>query len=239
MQRIWEIDTWRGLAIIAMVFFHFLFDLNYFSGYALNLSSGILWGIGRFAGISFLLLVGVSLALSHSRSKELSQKATIKKYGLRGIRVFAWGLLITAATFLFVPEGTIIFGILHLIGLSIILSLPFLNKRVFNLGLGIVVFAAGNFLNAYSISSPLLVWLGIPHTGFYSFDYYPVLPWFAFVLFGLFVGNSIYPNGTRNFSIPDYSKNTAIRFLSWMGRHSLSIYLLHQLILIPIILFAF
>nr|HIK01074.1 DUF1624 domain-containing protein [Candidatus Undinarchaeales archaeon ERR594346 U_76725] len=29
-SRLWEIDALRGIAISAMIIFHFLFDLNYF-----------------------------------------------------------------------------------------------------------------------------------------------------------------------------------------------------------------
>ena len=50
--------------------------------------------------------------------------------------------------FLVLRMGVVAFGILHLIGVSIILSYPFLKLRFTNLVLGAVIFAAGPYLLA-------------------------------------------------------------------------------------------
>ena len=39
-SRFWELDIIRGLAVVMMVFYHFLYDLDYFGGYPLNVRSG-------------------------------------------------------------------------------------------------------------------------------------------------------------------------------------------------------
>jgi len=239
-KRYWEIDFFRGVAIIAMVFFHFLFDLNFFKAYNFDLFSGIFWLIGRFSGFSFLILVGLSLTISYSKSKKsLLGKELFFKYFFRGTRVFSLGLLITMLTLLFVPQGTIVFGILHLIGSSIILAFPFLEKKYFSLFFGAIVFSLGLFLQQFSFSFPWLLWLGFYPAGFYTFDYYPLLPWFGVVLFGVFLGNMLYPQAKPIFLPPDFSKAFPISFLSLLGRHSLLLYFLHQLILIPIVLIFF
>jgi len=235
-ERYWEIDFLRGLAVIAMVFFHFLFDLNFFTKYSFDLYSGLFWGIGRFAGITFLLLVGLSLTISYNRRKQNEQKL-FKRYLFRGARIFFFGLLITAATFIFVPQGTILFGILHLVGASIILAYPFLRKKWLNLFLGSFIFLFGLYLQGFSYDFPWLLWLGFPPANFYTFDYYPLLPWFGVVLIGIFLGNSFYPQGKRKFKFPEFSETNFFKQINFLGRNSLIIYLLHQPVLIAIVYF--
>ncbi len=237
-ERFWEIDFLRGIAAIAMIAFHFLFDLNYFKGYSFDLDAGVFWGIGRFAGTMFLLLVGVSLTLSHNKAKK-GGKESFSKYFNRGTRIFSYGLLITLATFMFFPQGTIFFGVLHLIGVSIVLSFPFLERKNSALAFGLIAFAAGIFLYSYTFSFPWLLWLGFFPENLYTFDYYPVLPWFGAVLFGIFLGNTLYPKGTPLLSLPDFSSPFPIRQICFLGRKSLPLYLLHQFALIPLILLFF
>jgi uncharacterized membrane protein len=66
-------------------------------------------------------------------------------------------------------------------------------------------------------------------------DYYPLFPWFGIALLGAFAGLTLYPGGIRGFSLPDLSEKTPIRGLTFLGRHSLLIYLVHQPILLAIL----
>ena len=63
--------------------------------------------------------------------------------------------------------------------------------------------------------------LGFPAPGFYSSDYFPIFPWFFLYLTGLFAGRMI-------LSRPPAILERRVPGLSWVGRHSLLIYLLHQ-----------
>ncbi|MCX6818607.1 MAG: heparan-alpha-glucosaminide N-acetyltransferase domain-containing protein, partial [Candidatus Aenigmarchaeota archaeon] len=65
--------------------------------------------------------------------------------------------------------------------------------------------------------------------------YFPILPWFGVILIGIFFGNKLYPNAKRSFNIIDLSKFRIIKLLSFLGRHSLFIYLLHQPVIIIIV----
>ena len=239
-ERFWEIDFFRGIAVIAMIVFHFLFDLNYFAGYAFELHSGLWWLVGRFSGAGFLLLVGLTLTISYSRAKkEKKWQGLFSKYFFRGLIVFGMGLLVTIATFLFVPEGTIFFGILHLIGASLVLAFPFLEKKYLALFFSAIIFFLGLHLSRFSFDFPWLLWLGFYPKNFYTFDYYPVLPWFGVVLLGVFLGNLLYPSAKPRFSFPDISNYFPINFLCFLGRKSLLAYFLHQLVLIPMVLLFF
>jgi len=70
---------------------------------------------------------------------------------------------------------------------------------------------------------PGLWWLGIHSSGFYSADYYPLLPWiFMFFIgtrMGQYVAEGRFPQGFYS------AKPTK---LGTMGRHALLIYLAHQ-----------
>ena len=67
-------------------------------------------------------------------------------------------------------------------------------------------------------------------------DYYPVLPWFGLALVGIYVGHTLYANSVACFTLPDKSQTPLIRELSFLGRHSLLIYIVHQPLLIGLLI---
>lgn len=230
-MRFWEIDALRGMAVVMMIAFHLLFDLNYIAGYSILLASGFWLAFARTTLLIFLLLVGISLGISYSRIKDkMNAKGIRKKYLKRGIKIFCYGLAITAVTFLAFPGNTIWFGVLHSIGISIILSIPLLSHKKLNIIIGLAVIILGLILTQFTASFPWLLWLGLQPTNFYTFDYVPLLPWFGVVLLGVFAGKSIYEKRTPGRMPP------ASRPLCFLGRHSLLIYLLHQPVLVGLLL---
>ena len=235
-ERFWEIDFLRGIAIIMMIVFHGLYDLNYFNVYKINLHSGHLLLYLYSIATLFLLLVGISLALGFSKShKRMGQRQLQLKFLKRGLGIFALGLLITAATWLYLQEGFIVFGVLHCIGVCIILAYPFLKFRFQNLMLGIVLIFLGMLLKTFTVDFHWLLWLGLTPAQFYTIDYFPILPWFGVVLIGIFIGNFFYQKNTRRLQVKDLYRFTLVRFFCFLGRNSLIIYFIHQPILIGII----
>ncbi|MFP4654508.1 MAG: heparan-alpha-glucosaminide N-acetyltransferase [Methanohalobium sp.] len=235
--RFWELDFLRGIAIVLMIVFHLLYDLDYFGGYNFSLHSGVFLYLGRSAAIIFILLVGISLTLSISRTKKYSSPGQnlYPKYIKRGLRIFGWGLLLTLLTLTFIGEGVIVFGILHFIGVSIILAYPFLRFKSINLLMGIIFICLGLYLQNFNIDFPWLLWLGFIPENFYTFDYFPILPWFGVVLIGVFAGNMLYPGYTRQFNLADLSRFIPVNIFCLMGRYSLFIYLVHQPFLIMVL----
>ncbi len=239
--RFFEIDALRGIAVIAMIAFHFLFALNFLAGYSFELTSGILLLMGRFAAIAFIFLVGISLTLSYNRTKKHKHGIDLFcKYLSRGVWIFFLGLIIALITFLFSPQYTVFFGVLQCIGISIILAFPFLafkflKGRATNFFLGWIIIIAGFFVSGILIQSPWLLWIGLRPIGFQSFDYFPLFPWFGLVLLGIFAGNVFYPDGKRSFLLPNIQANPLIAFFSFLGRHSLIIYFLHFPVLIGLV----
>jgi uncharacterized membrane protein len=232
--RLWEVDALRGVAIVLMVIFHFVWDLSFFGLYQANVLVGPWQTFARFIATLFIFVLGVSLTLSYNREvRQPEQTHLFRKFFLRGLRLIGWGMVITVATYFFVGRELVIFGILHLLGLSIILAYPFLSlNKWISLAVGIGVIGAGTYVDTLRSESPWLIPLGVKQVGRSMVDYYPIVPWFGVTLIGVFVGFSLYPNGQRRFAWPDLSQVAPIRGLRFLGRHSLLIYLIHQPLLI-------
>lgn len=235
-DRVWEIDMLRGVAIFMMVVYHLLWDLQGLAGYDIEVYTGF-WHYWQIATASlFLFLVGVSLTLSYHQSLQRRPgESPFPKVLLRAIEVFSWGMVITLVTYLFDPVWYVRFGILHLIGVSMVVGYFFLRFRWLNLFLGIVIIVLGWVVPLVGLDIEALTWLGLDATPGTVFDHSPMIPWFGRVLIGIFVGNTLYANGVRQFRLPDVSNWFPIRILRLMGQNSLLIYLIHQPIMIVLL----
>jgi uncharacterized membrane protein len=219
-----------------MVFYHLAWDLNYFGAVNLNMFSGPWQWFARSIATMFIGLVGVSLVLSYTRGGQTT--GLFLKYLRRGAKVFGMGLIITVATYFFLGRGFVIFGILHLIGFSIAAAYPFLpfQRRYLSLMVGVLFIGLGIYLNGQVSATLWFIWLGLKQTGRLMVDYYPVLPWFGVALIGVYAGHMLYANGKPRFALPDKSGTPLIRGLSFLGQHSLLIYVIHQPLLIGLLI---
>ena len=217
--RIYAIDFLRGIAILMMAVFHFLFDLNYLGFLKIELYSGF-WGIFQIATLSlFLFLVGVGITISSNARKEKFAAHIIK----RALLLSAVALLISAVTYILFPSSWIYFGIIHMIAVSLLISIPFSGKRLSALVAGIAVILTPLIFNLQNIGVNALVWLGFSRP-WQSFDFAPIFPYFGLVLIGIFIGNVLVEH-LKSLDRFEIVKNRVIIFL---GRNSLAIYILHQ-----------
>ena len=234
-KRFWEIDVLRGIAVFGMVLYHFSYDLAYFAGLfdVGFFRSGFALNVARLGGGLFILLAGLSLTLSYRRAIEtrLSRWELFRKYLVRGVWIFSFGLVVTFFTWIFVPQDMIVFGILHLIGVSIILAYPFLTLKSPNVVLGFGCIIVGLYLRGFDIDHSYLAWLGVK-PDFFMLDYWPIFPWFGVMLLGIFAGNTFYGGERGRITPGPVPKLRGIRPIAFLGRHSLPVYLLHQPILI-------
>jgi len=234
-QRFWEIDSLRGIAVIMMIIYHVLFDLNFLHIVSVPLHTIWLRIFLYPIGTLFLLLVGISLVLSYNSYKNQHTRIPpFYKYFKRGIFLLSLALFITGLTWIYPHEGFIVFGVIHCISISIILSYYFISKpfSAFIVGIGSVLL--GMYFLTLSVSNPYLFWLGLTTNSFYTLDYFPLFPWFGIVLIGIFIGQTMYPTllvtHSKKQEIPPFLKP-----ISYLGKHSLLIYLLHQPILFGIL----
>ncbi len=233
-QRFWEIDMFRGVAIVMMVIFHLLWDLWAFRIMPdLVLYAGFWKYFQRTTAITFLLLVGISLTVSYQRDRAKARgvKPPWRKFLWRGLRIFGIGMIFTLYGWA-TGFGYVDIGILHLIGLAIILAYPLLDYRWPNLILWAIFVIIGGIMLRTPLDHNWLVYLGLHRPDYRPLDYFPLFPWLGVVLLGIFFGNSVYGRDGRIFDLPDWSNFLPIRLLRFLGRHSLVIYVIHQPLLL-------
>ena len=234
MTRFLEVDALRGTAVLFMVIYHFAFDWNFFVSAIPGFYAGFWVYFARATAAAFVALAGLSTTLYANRKRESGSewKPVLK----RGAFIFLLGMAITFFTFLAFPAYAIFFGVLHLMGLSIVLGIPFLRRpRVAALagiliaGIGILFYQPG--MQGVLPFVPVLLPGGVQ-----SFDYVPLLPWFGVFLLGMALGNYFYPNGNPIKGLGWEQGNVWVQLLARVGRKSLAIYLVHQPVLVGVLL---
>jgi len=235
------IDTIRGAALLNMIAYHLCYDIfivyGVWEGF-LNSPWAIVWE--RLICGAFILVSGMSLHFSRHPYR-------------RGLLVNLCGLLITAATLLFMPDQTIWFGVLNLLGcaMMIIYALRgFINRIPPAAGMAVsfLLFAGlfglpHGYLGFFSVKLiQLPTWLygcrflaplGLPARGFMSADYFPLIPWIFLFLCGYCLWELIIGTGRQELFRP------RVPALNVIGRYSLWIYLFHQPVLYGICILIF
>ena len=235
MKRRYELlDSLRGLVLISMILYHGTWDLVYIFGK--NWS----WYHGRGAYIwqqsicwTFILLSGFCWSMGKHPLK-------------RGLMVFGGGLITTFVTLLFMPENRVVFGVLTLIG-SCMLLMILLHKgcRKLSPAMGLVG-SVVLFLFTRNVNDGYLgfegcniaklpeglyrgfatAYLGFPHRGFFSTDYFSLIPWLFLFCAGYFLYHLLQKEKYAFFWEKIFTRG--FKPLSFLGKHSLIIYLLHQ-----------
>ena len=225
------VDAVRGVAVLAMVVYHFCWDLRYFGYIVSDVEGGLGWRIfAHSTAGAFLFIVGVSLVLATRRGFDLQR--FIRRLGV----VVAAAAVITLVTFFVFPETYIFFGILHHIAVASVLGLFFLRLPIMIvIGAAIACFLAPPLLAGPAFDSPALLWLGLSPTLPRTNDFVPLLPWFGIVLAGIAAARLWPVLAPKHLSLLHVRVPLPLR---WAGRWSLLIYLLHQPILFALIYLA-
>ena len=228
-SRLWEIDALRGCAVLAMIAFHFAWDWAYLRGDGLGPDSRYFSGA---IALTFITLLGLSISLDRDRTRAQG-RSVARRTAWRFALIGGSAALVTVATRIFLPETFVYFGILHLLALcTLLVGLTAALGPTASAFLGVAILAIG--------------WGGLPAgpapatvlsvVGWWSprptIDWYPLVPWSGFAFLGFAAGRWLYPNGRRRYALPDWSRRTAP--LRVLGRHALPIYLVHQLLLLPL-----
>jgi uncharacterized membrane protein len=225
------VDAARGAALVAMFVYHFSWDLSYFRLLDVNVASEPGWRLfARLIAGSFLFLVGVSLVLAARAG--LDRAAFLRRLAL----VAGAAAAITLATWLAFPRSFIFFGILHHIAVASVLALPFLRAPLAVVILAAAVTAAMPFLVQSDVfAHPLLLWTGLASKPPVTNDYVPLFPWFGAVLAGVAVTRLALPRLASTRPGAWHPNGPIGRVLTWGGRRSLWIYLIHQPVLLALV----
>ena len=215
-MRIDELDSLRATALVMMLVLNFVTDLNHFG--IMNTETGDQWWwLGRIAASLFVGISGVSYFLAHRLESDFTKTSG------RTQRLIFWAFVITIITYIFEPSAYVRFGVLHLLALASIVAFPVARKPEFALGIGLIL------LIIPLSSNSNLVWLGFRETGFIAVDYFPLNPWLGIFFIGLALASRIYPEGKPLTEIQWPEK------WLWFGRNTLTIYVIHQPILIGLL----
>jgi len=228
-SRIPAIDAARGVAIIAMVAYHFCFDLRYFGITHSDFEHDPRWLAARSLILgSFMLIAGVSLVLA-SRNVDAN-----RRWLAHVAKIAVAALLVTAASAAMFPQSFIWFGVLHAIAVSLLLARPFVSKPALAAIVGMVVLLAGVTLDHPAFDGRALGWIGFMTAKPMTEDYVPLFPWAGVLLLGIAVGDRL----LRVQFAPLAALGRSPRWLRFLGRHSLAIYLVHQPVLIGLLWLA-
>jgi uncharacterized membrane protein len=199
-----------------MLVLNFVTDLNHFG--IMNTETGDQWWwMARIAASLFVGISGVSYFLAHRLEYDFTKTSGRTK------RLIFWAFVITIITYIFEPSAYVRFGVLHLLALASIVAFPVARKPEFALGIGLIL------LIIPLSSNSNLVWLGLSETVI-AVDYFPLNPWLGIFFIGLALASRIYPEGKPLIEIQWPEK------WLWFGRNTLTIYVIHQPILIGLLI---
>jgi uncharacterized membrane protein len=217
------LDALRGAAILAMVAYHFSFDLRHFGLTQWDFYRDAFWLNARTLILSsFLLIAGVSLVLA-----QRGRPAPAQFWRHVGT-IAACAVAVSAASYLLFPASWIWFGVLHAIAVSLVLARPLVRRPALALVIGTAMIAAGNLYSDALFDNRALGWLGFMTAKPRTEDYVPLFPWTGMLLAGIAAGHAAVRAELRPLSFAARWP----RWMGWLGRHSLAIYMVHQPLLL-------
>ena len=224
-------DSVRGVCVLGMGVYHTLFDIAMVGG--AQYSAGFMMTIDiirDFGAALFIFLSGICFHYGTHRLR-------------RFIILFVSGVIVSVATYVVMPQATVIFGILTFMSISggimvllqrLFVKIPPAPGFVISLLLFIVLFHVSfGYIGTYHhvfLQMPeilyrnyLTAFLGFPYAGFSSGDYFPLVPW----IFIYFAGYFFEPLTVGKMR---FKKILSIRIplISVVGKFSLPVYLVHQ-----------
>jgi uncharacterized membrane protein len=237
-RRFDRIDALRGAAIVWMTVFHFCFDLNHFGWIRQNFLYDPFWTTQRTAIVSlFLFCAGLGQAVA------FTQGQSWQRFWRRWAQVAGCALLVSAGSWLMFRDTFIHFGVLH--GIAVMLVIVRLTARwgawLWPAGLVAILLplaalplhvAMGNL---HLLNERPLNWIGFVSLKPATQDYVPVLPWLGVMWWGMAAGQWLLRHRP---ALVQGGIPAAFAPLAWMGRWSLSWYMLHQPLLIGALMLA-
>ena len=226
-SRFDAIDALRGVAIVWMTAYHFCFDLNHFGWMKQNFYTDPVWTWQRTAIVSlFLFCAGLGQAVA------VAQGQSWARFWKRWAQIAACALLVTTGSWFMFPKSFIYFGVLH--GIAVMLIVVRLTAgwgRWLWLA-GALAIASAHLLQFEVFNRPALNWIGWITRKPVTEDYVPVFPWLGVMWWGVAAGQWLLRERR------ELLERRPSRVLAWMGRWSLTWYMVHQPVLIGALMLA-
>jgi uncharacterized membrane protein len=230
MPRLPVVDLARGLAIVQMVVYHFIYDLTYFGWLHFVMTEEAGWVAWRNAIVSqFLLVCGVGIGLGDAAGRSGA------RFWRRWRQIAAAAALVSLASALLFGPRLIWFGILHFVAVALLLARLLPAPGPLNLAIGAALLALGLSVHDARFDPPWLSWIGLVADKPATEDYVPLLPWFGVVATGIGLA---WLWRQRNFALPPSWQrldSAPARTLRWLGQWPLTIYLVHQPIMMGVL----
>jgi len=230
-ERFDRLDALRGAAIVWMVAFHFCFDLNHLGWIAprQDFYHDPFWTGQRTCIVSlFLLCAGIGQAVATAGGQPWA------RFARRWAQIAGCALLVSAGSALMFPRSWISFGVLHGIAVMLPLSRVLAERGWVLWPLGALALALPSVLQHPGFDTRWTNWVGLVTHKPVTEDYVPVLPWLGVMLWGLALGRWLLSGRQR--ALIAGALPSPLRPLAVLGRWPLTVYMLHQPILIGALL---
>lgn len=231
--RLPVVDVLRGFAVAQMIVYHFIYDLNYFGWVKLWMNRDQPWVGWRTAIVTqFLLLVGVSLVL---RAQRYAGEGGQREFWLRWAQVAGAAALVSAGSWLVFGPRYIWFGILHFIAAALLIGRVAVPLGAWNILLGIAAIVLGKTFTDPAFNPTPMNIFGMAAVKPRTEDYVPLFPWIGVVLIGIGLA-TLWQR--RGFALAPWAariNERPPRLLLLLGLWSLTVYLVHQPLLMGLL----
>jgi uncharacterized membrane protein len=231
------LDILRGAAVVWMTAFHFSFDLNHLGFVQQDFYRDPIWTVQRTCILSlFLFCAGFGQAMAVQAGQ------TWGRFWRRWLQIALCAVAVSAGSALMFPNSWIYFGVLHGIALMLIVcrATASWGRWLWLTGLcAVLVGAFASDLHAAwrlpdQLDAKLLNWVGMVSHKPVTEDYVPVLPWLGVMWWGMAGGQLALSKGWIDQLAVSGTLVPAAQ-LAWVGRWSLTWYMLHQPLLIGLL----
>ena len=229
--RLVVLDAARGVALVAMACFHFTYDLQIFGFLPEGTIQAGPWrAFAMLIAGSFLFISGFSLVLAHRRGLRW------RAFGRRLAILAGAAGLVSLATWLAMPDRFVHFGILHALAVSSLLGVLVLRlPGAVLLAMAAAVLMLPQVFRHEMFNAPWFWWLGLSTEWPLTMDYEPVFPWFAPFLAGMAAAKWLAARLQIGMVARTGGRQYLLPVLTFLGRHSLVVYLVHQPLLMGLI----